>query len=150
MWPMNMVKALTGEGAGLLNMCQAIVQRYTDAEEPEPQVIYVDQDCCNEARVPALNIIQPWKSEVRLDIFHFMRGITRPLIKEHHVLFGTFCSKLSACIFEWDDGDRRKLKQAKDGELQKNHSGHVSTEEQISANITTAELSKHCRGRTLG
>lgn len=38
----------TGEGAGLDGMCQGIVKRYKDASEPEPDVIYVDQDCCSE------------------------------------------------------------------------------------------------------
>ena len=37
----------TGEGAGLEDLCQGIVQRYRDAAEPEPDVIYVDRDCCS-------------------------------------------------------------------------------------------------------
>ena len=76
-------------------MCQGLVQRYADAAEPEPQVISVDRDCCNEAGVPpVLNLFHPWTSDVRLDIFHFMRRITRALTMEHHALYGTFCSKL--------------------------------------------------------
>ncbi|KAI9525194.1 hypothetical protein NQZ68_009402 [Dissostichus eleginoides] len=38
----------TGERAGLEGLCQGIVKRYQDAGEPEPEVIYVDRDCCNE------------------------------------------------------------------------------------------------------
>ena len=38
----------TGEGAGIDELCQGVVQRYKDAGVPEPQVIYVDKDCCNE------------------------------------------------------------------------------------------------------
>lgn len=41
----------TGEGAGLDELCQGIVKRYMDAGEPEPEVIYVDRDCCNETGV---------------------------------------------------------------------------------------------------
>ena len=68
-------------------MCQGIVQRFTVAEEPEPQVIYVGRDCFNEAEVPpVLNLFQPWKSEVRLDIFHFMRRITRALTTDHYAV----------------------------------------------------------------
>ena len=37
----------TGEGAGLRSLCQGIVRRYHDASEPEPEVIYVDRDCCS-------------------------------------------------------------------------------------------------------
>lgn len=41
----------TGEGAGLDDLCQGIVKRYQDAGEPEPDVIYVDRDCCSETGV---------------------------------------------------------------------------------------------------
>lgn len=41
----------TGEGAGLEGLCQGIVKRYQDAGEPEPEVIYVDRDCCNETGI---------------------------------------------------------------------------------------------------
>ena len=39
----------TGEGAGLKEVCRGIVARYRDSGEPEPLVIYVDKDCCNDA-----------------------------------------------------------------------------------------------------
>eukprot|EP00058_Branchiostoma_floridae_P014901 XP_002600389.1 hypothetical protein BRAFLDRAFT_99580 [Branchiostoma floridae] len=38
----------TGEGAGLQEVCQGIVKRYTNAHEPPPEVIYVDTHCCND------------------------------------------------------------------------------------------------------
>ena len=38
----------TGEGAGLDDLCQGIVQRYRDAGEPQPDAIYVDRDCCSD------------------------------------------------------------------------------------------------------
>lgn len=39
----------TGEGAGLEELCQGIVLRYRNAGEPEPQIIYVDRDCCSSS-----------------------------------------------------------------------------------------------------
>ncbi|XP_037643681.1 uncharacterized protein LOC119498739 [Sebastes umbrosus] len=41
----------TGEGSGLDELCQGIVKRYKDAGEPEPEVLYVDRDCCSETGV---------------------------------------------------------------------------------------------------
>ncbi len=38
----------TGEGAGLDDLCQGIVRRYRDAGERQPDVIYVDRDCCSD------------------------------------------------------------------------------------------------------
>ncbi|XP_053406185.1 uncharacterized protein LOC123525390 [Mercenaria mercenaria] len=140
----------TGEGAGLMELCQGLVKRYRDADEPEPLVIYVDRDCCSDSGVaPVLRLFQPWESEVRLDTYHFMRRFTRGLTTEHHPLYGTFCSKLSSCIFEWDKGDISMLRRAKKGEL-KDKFGRVPSEEQISAHITTAELARHCRRKTRG
>ena len=50
----------TGEGTGLLEMCQGIVQRYKDAAEPEPLIIYVERDCCKAAgHLPALVWFNP-------------------------------------------------------------------------------------------
>lgn len=40
------------EGEGLKAMGQGIVKRYIDAGKPEPQVIYVDRDCCCETGDP--------------------------------------------------------------------------------------------------
>ena len=60
-----------------------------------------------------------------------------------------FLPNIQHAYSEWNEGDLRKLKQAKDGELQKKHSGHVPFEEQISANIITTELSKDTAERSL-
>ena len=87
---------------------------------------------------------------MRLDVFHFMRRFTNGLTTEHHPLYGTFCSKLSSCIFKWDKADIEKLQQAKRAELVKKHPGHNPTHSQVLASITTSELAKHCRRKTRG
>lgn len=99
---------------------------------------------------PVLTWFQPWTSPVRLDIFHFMRRFTKGLTTEHHPLFGTFCSKLSTCIFEWDKEDIHRLKEAKRAELKKKHQGHIPTDSQVLSSIKSSELVKHCRRRTRG
>ena len=87
---------------------------------------------------------------MRLDVFHFMRRFTNGLTTEHHPLYGTFCSKLSSCIFKWDKADIEKLQQAKRAELVKKHPGHNPTHSQVLASITSSELAKHCRRKTQG
>ncbi len=79
-----------------------------------------------------------------------MRRFTAGLTTEHHPLYGTFCSKLSSCIFEWDKDDIACLKEAKKSMLLKKHGGHIPTEAQILSSITSSELAKHCRRRTRG
>lgn len=87
---------------------------------------------------------------MKLDIFHFMRRFTTGLTTEYHPLYGTFCSKLSSCIYEWDQADICRLKEAKRSELKKKHAGHAPTEAQVLANINSSELAKHCKRRTCG
>lgn len=36
-----------GEGAGFEELCQ--VTRYKNVGQPEPEVIYVDRDCCSQS-----------------------------------------------------------------------------------------------------
>ncbi|CAM4652081.1 unnamed protein product [Leuciscus chuanchicus] len=93
-------------------------------------------------------LFHPWKSAVRLDSFHFMRRFNCGLTTEHHPLYGTFCAKLSSCIFEWDQEDVQRLKEAKRAEWKSSHSGHAPTEEQLVATISSGELKRHCRRRT--
>ncbi|MEQ2223664.1 hypothetical protein ILYODFUR_038949 [Ilyodon furcidens] len=137
----------TGEGAGLEELCQGIVLRFQNAGEPEPEIIYVDRDCCGAS---VLEWFRPWKTKVRLDIFHFMRQFTAGLTTEHHPRYGTFCSKLSCCIYEWDQDDVSHFEEAKRSELKKKYAGYLPTEAQVLANISSSELAKHCRRRTIG
>lgn len=78
------------------------------------------------------------------DSFHFMQRFNCGLT-EHHPLYGTFCAKLSACIFEWDREDVQCLKDAKRAEWKGSHNGHSPTDEQLMATISPGELKKHCR-----
>ncbi|XP_067380116.1 uncharacterized protein [Channa argus] len=77
-----------------------------------------------------------------------MRRFNCSLTTEHHPLYGTFCSKLSSCIFKWDQEEVEQLKEAKKGEWKRSHSRHVPTEAQIMSSISSGELAKHCRRRT--
>ena len=66
-------------------------------------------------------------------------------------LYGTFCSRLSSAIFEWDEDDiAGQLRKVKREQLRKEFGGHEPTEKKVSANISTAELAKHCKRRTCG
>ena len=92
-----------------------------------------------------LEWFRPWQCNVRLDIFHFMRRFTKGLTTEHHPLYGTFCHKLSSCIFVWDQKDYALLREAKKAELKKQYRGVLPTEKQVTAAITRNELARHCR-----
>ncbi|KAI8516453.1 hypothetical protein Bbelb_050340 [Branchiostoma belcheri] len=56
----------TGEGPAMLDLCQAIVKRYKEANEPAPEALYVDQDEGNHAILTVDNIIKLWKDFEKL------------------------------------------------------------------------------------
>ena len=131
-------------------MCQGIVKRYNNAEEPPPVLIYVDRDCCSTSGVPsALRWFQPWECFVRLDIWHFMRRFNPGLNTEHHPLYPIWCSRLSSCIFQWDSTDLNRLKYAKSQEL-RTSLGYVASDKEVLASLKTAEMVRHCKRTTRG
>ncbi|XP_060951874.1 uncharacterized protein LOC133028863 [Limanda limanda] len=62
----------TGEGAGLDELCQGIVKRVKDAGEPEPEVIYVDRDCCSGTGLRLINpeSLLEWNSTPKSALGH--------------------------------------------------------------------------------
>ena len=108
------------EGRGLLPMCAGLVQRYANAGEDPPKLLYVDRDCCSVggARSKAGSMFPEWDQlVVRLDVWHFMRRFAVGVTTESHQLYGLFMGRLSHCIFCWDAGDVALLRQAKRSEL---------------------------------
>ena len=94
-------------------------------------------------------IIIWYVSQIRLDIWHFMRRIARGCVSESHPLYGTFMGSLSSCIFEWDEADFNKLMSAKRGELINAGVGDPSPSA-IRKAMKKEELARHCRRRTRG
>ena len=140
----------TGEGAALDSVCQGIVKRYSNANEEPPEIIYVDRDCCSASGLPpVLKWFSPWQSHVRLDIWHWMRRFNSGLTTEHHPLYGTWCSRLSSCIFKWDSTDLTNYKEAKRCELETQF-GHEPTPKMVEESFRIKEMARHCRRITRG
>ncbi|XP_061879476.1 uncharacterized protein LOC133631310 [Entelurus aequoreus] len=131
------------EGDGLLAMAQGLMRRYREAGRDPPHVLYVNRDCCCSAagqpKVAAM--FGEWdRLVVRLDAWHLMCRFARGLSTEAHTLYGEFMNRLSFAMFEWDEGDVRRLRRAKQAE----HGGNAHIE------LSTKELHRHCRRRTRG
>lgn len=78
-----------------------------------------------------------------------MRRLARACSNESHPLYGTFMSKISAAIFEWDESDIDLLRKAKRRELQL--AGlHDPSPDAVNKAITKAEHARHCRRKTRG
>ncbi|XP_049916991.1 uncharacterized protein LOC126400399 [Epinephelus moara] len=123
-------------------MAEGLQERYQQAGQEPPQVLYVDRDCCRRdgGTCAAAALFPAWPQlTVRLDIWHFMRRLAAGVCSESHPLYPDFMRRLSCCIFEWDPEDLSRLNLAKQGE----QSGRRNV-------MTIKEMARHCRHRTRG
>ena len=140
------------EGEGLLPMAAGLMRRYREAEVAPPQLIYVERDCCSSfggSKTAAL--FHEWDElVVRLDVWHLMRRFAAGVTTESHRLYPTFMRQLSVSIFEWDEEDIRRLREAKRSELEGKRGMVGLTDAEVSMSLTKRELARHCRRRTRG
>ncbi|ROL47287.1 hypothetical protein DPX16_6467 [Anabarilius grahami] len=58
-------------------------------------------------------MFEEWEQmTIRLDVWHFMRRFAVGCTTYSHQLYATFISRLSHCIFMWDQGDLTAAKRA--------------------------------------
>ena len=130
-------------------MISGIVKRYQDAQVLPPEILYVDSQCCGNT-VISNTFKTAWSNlHVRLDIWHFMRRLAVGVTTDTHRLYGTFMSQLSRCIFQWDQTDLARLKEAKRSQMELSDINNPSDDDVIRA-ITKQELALHCRRATRG
>ncbi|RVE55461.1 hypothetical protein OJAV_G00236090 [Oryzias javanicus] len=135
------------EGFGLGPMVEGLIKRYAVAGVPPPEVLYVDRDCCGNTLLRRM--FRKWKDlNIRLDIWHFMRRFSVGCTTDSHQLYASFMSRLSRCLFMWDEEDLTALKIAKRSELAGNLIN--PTEADVLKSISRSELALHCRRTTRG
>ena len=118
------------------------IKCYQNANEPPPTLIYVDRDrCSSSGDVPALKWFDPWRCHICLNIWHIMRRFNPVLTIEHHSLYGTWCQRLSLCIFFWDRDYVAKLKAATRAELATKYR-KPSRDSKVSSSIKSSGLQK--------
>lgn len=132
-------------GIALQPMANGLMDRFDKANHPAPSVIYTDRDCCSgSGRSHYAELFSRWPDlQVRLDIWHYMRRLAQGCSTESHPLYGTFMSRLSGCIFEWDPHDYQQLQQAKREEFEA--AGARPDEKTVRKAVTADELARHCR-----
>ncbi|XP_041947807.1 uncharacterized protein LOC121708916 [Alosa sapidissima] len=138
-----LVSVLTAaEGDGLTNMAAGLMERYRKAGKAPPKVMYVDRDCCVTVGTSAVHkMYHEWHElVVRLDVWHLMRRFARGVTTDSHQLYGLFMARLSFAIFEWDDEDVARLREAK--QSVEGRDAHIK--------LSAKELARHCRRRTRG
>ena len=136
--------------AALQPMADGLIRRYSLHHQPPPKVLYTDRDCCskdNNSKYRAL--FHRWDLCVRLDVWHYMRRLASGCTSESHPLYGTFMSRLSAAIFEWDRADYDLLLEAKRSEMIAAGIPNPPPTA-VQKAVTKEEMARHCRRRTRG
>lgn len=124
------------------------MQRYSNAGQLAPEVLYVDRNCCGRSCVSLL--FSDWaNTPIRLDVWHFMRRLSSGCQTDSHPLYGLFMQRLSRCIFAWDPSDLKALVAAKRAELTARHVP-VLTHREVIKHISKGEFALHCRRVTRG
>lgn len=137
--------------SSLQPLADGLINRYANAGQEPPSVLYVDRDCCSQSGPSKFaRLFSDWDMMmVRLDVWHFMRRMARCCTSESHPLYGTFMARLSDCIFEWDADDFNNLLAAKQREMAKVGVPSAS-QRAVRKAIARDELARHCRRRTRG
>ena len=131
-------------------LATGLVNRYEAQQQPPPQLLYTDRDCCNQHGPSKYEtLFSTWTLLVRLDIWHWMRRLAAECCTEAHPLYGQFMSCLSNAIFEWEESDVTLLVSTKRAEMREAGVSHVS-DTAVKNAITREELARHCRRRTRG
>ena len=135
------------EGFGLGPMIEGIITRYRVAGVAPPEVLYVDRDCCGNTLLRRM--FEEWDEMIiRLDVWHFMRRFSVGCTTDSHQLYASFMSRLSHCMFMWDQDDLKALKEAKRAELEALRI--QPSEADVMRSISRNELALHCRRTTRG
>ena len=89
----------TGEGQALRPMAEGLIKRYKDGGVTPPILLYTDRDCCGGGNI-GVKLFPEWsQTQIRLDIWHFMRRLASCCTTEAHLLYPTFMDRLPRCIF---------------------------------------------------
>lgn len=131
-------------------LANGLMERYKRHSKASPKLLYTDRDCCsNIGQSKYQSLFNQWDATIRLDIWHYMRRIAGGCTTESHPLYGQFMSRLSLCIFEWDQSDLSALISAKKQEMLDAGLPTI-TEHAVRKAISKQELARHCRRQTRG
>ncbi|XP_076841988.1 uncharacterized protein LOC143486080 [Brachyhypopomus gauderio] len=134
-------------------MCRGVVDRFQQANQPVPKIIYVDRGCCRAQGPTSVEILfQPWVDAgmvVRLDIFHWIHRFDAAVRTESHSKYATFKSALAGAVLAYNRTDLERLIEAvraKDLATLKS----LSNEDIVRLYISRQQLKHHVRRVTLG
>lgn len=137
----------------LMPMCNGVMDRFQQASQPVPKILYVDRGCCREQGATAMEtLFQPWVDRgmvVRLDIFHWIHRFDAAIRTDSHAKYAVFKSALAGGVLAYNRADLDlliKAVRAKDPETL----ASLADKDVIRLHLTREQLKHHVRRVTLG
>ncbi|XDV45331.1 hypothetical protein PO909_013447 [Leuciscus waleckii] len=133
-------------------MCQGVMERFEQANQPVPHILYVDRGCCRAQGPTAVEtLFQTWVDKgmvVRLDIFHWIHRFDAAIRTESHSKYAVFKSALAGAVLAYNRADLElliKAVRAKDPAYDT-----VTDEDVVRLYVMREQLKHHVRRVTLG
>ena len=97
-------------------MAKGVIQRYEQAGEAAPELMYVDRGCCRERGSTSTEILfEEWVGSgmlIRLDAWHWMHRFDCAVRTDSHPKFAVFKSALAGALFAYNKSDMELLVKA--------------------------------------
>ncbi|XP_041941359.1 uncharacterized protein LOC121704885 [Alosa sapidissima] len=134
-------------------MCRGVMERFRLANQPVPQILYIDRGCCRAQGPTAVEtLFQPWVDNgmvVRLDIFHWLHRFDAALRTEAHSKYPALKSALAGAVLAYNRQDLDLLIAAVRARVSSVMEA-VSDEDVVRRYISREQLKHHVRRVTLG
>ncbi|XP_056608893.1 uncharacterized protein LOC130426242 isoform X1 [Triplophysa dalaica] len=134
-------------------MCQGVMDRFHQANQPVPNILYIDRGCCRAQGPSAVeSLFQTWVENgmvVRLDIFHWIHRFDAAIRTDSHSKYAVFKSALAGAVLAYNRTDLElliKAVRAKDPTVF--HT--VADEDMMRLYVSREQLKHHVRRVTLG
>lgn len=134
-------------------MCRGVMDRFAQANQSAPKILYVDRGCCRaQGRTALETLFKDWVDSgmvVRLDIFHWIHRFDIAIRTDSHSKYALFKSALSGAVLAYNRTDLELLIKAV-REKNPGYFNSVSDEDMVQLYVSTEQLKHHVRRVTLG
>lgn len=137
----------------LKSMCQEVMDRFQQASQPVPKILYVDRGCCCAQGPTAMEtLFQTWVDSgmvVRLDLFQWIHRFDAAIRTDSHSKYTVFKSALAGAVLAYNRADLELLiKAVRAQDL--TAFGSVADEDMVRLYVSREQLKHHVRRVTLG
>ncbi|XP_073767304.1 uncharacterized protein si:ch211-243p7.3 isoform X2 [Danio rerio] len=134
-------------------MCQGIMDRFQQASQPVPKILYVDRGCCCAQGPTAVeNLFQTWVDGgmvIRLDLFYWIHCFDAAIRTDSHSKYTVFKSALAGAVLAYNRADLQLLIKAVRAQDLKAFDS-VADEDMVRLYVSREQLKHHVRRVTLG